>query len=138
MDTRHKIITPEQAIERAAQLRSSAVPYKVVSGHFDILQGSIVRRASSLAASNSKIFAIVSDPDHAVTTSAARLELAASLRVIDYVVHCVTDPGNLVQQLLPAEWIREEVAHLASTERLIRHVLERHGRLVATAQERSH
>jgi bifunctional ADP-heptose synthase (sugar kinase/adenylyltransferase) len=139
MDTRRKILTPSQAIACAAELRANAIPFKVISGHFDILQADLVRRLTALASPNFRIFAVVSDPEHPVTTAAARLELAASLRVIDYVVHCVANPADLVQKLQPAEWIREEAAHLAGTERLIQCVLERHGRLAAAGtRERSH
>jgi bifunctional ADP-heptose synthase (sugar kinase/adenylyltransferase) len=128
MDTRHKILTPERALEVAAQLRLEGKPFQVLSGYFDVLQPAIVRSVAAQSQPGAALFALVSDPPQPVMTHAARVELAASLRLIDYVVSAPLDSVQFIARLAPDVWIREEDAHARSTERLIQHVFERHDR----------
>lgn len=126
MDTRLKIVTLDRAVELAAALRADGRRLRIVSGYFDILQPAIVRAVEQLAGPGIALLALVLDPPRPVTSSNARAELAAALRVIDYVLSSDSDPAGVVERLQPAEWIRQESAHAASTERLIEHVVQRH------------
>lgn len=123
MDTRGKILPPDQFI---AVVRD---PFVAVSGYFDVLQPSTIRDLQGAVRDGEKLLAIVLDPPSpSVLSSAARTELAASLRVIDYVVHLPDDPSPFILGIEPIRYIRQEERHLGSTGRLIGHVWERHGR----------
>jgi hypothetical protein len=124
MDTRRKIVTPELALQSSAHLRAQ-FPITLVVGHFDVLQPALLRRLEALS---KPVFALVLDPPNALLPSAARIELAASLRMIDYVIHWAGDSEEFVASLAPNACLHEEAAHSESTERLIQHVFERHGR----------
>ncbi len=126
MDTREKILPAGAAIEKALELRRRGKNVKVIAGFFDVLQPAMVRAVQAQAAPGTSLFAIVGDPENAVTSRAARIESAASLRVIDYVVHWSGDPEELVRSMQPNEFIRSERAHIESTEGLKRRVHEKH------------
>ncbi len=125
MNTRDKILTPEQAIECA-----KTVAANLVIGRFDVLRSSTVARLTALARPNTRLFAIVLNDPSALLTLRARAELAAALRVIDYVIPVETDPADLIAGLInvsaPGEVFDETSAHLRATHELIDHVRERH------------
>jgi hypothetical protein len=79
MDTREKIIDATQAAAIAA---SGAT---VVSGYFDPLVASHAERLSALKPNGQKLLVLIATPDNAILPAAARAELVAGLRAVDYV-----------------------------------------------------
>ena len=126
MDTRSKILTLENALTVAASLRDDGTPFRVVTGYFDVLQPALLPLLQR-AAERSRLFAVVLNPANALLPAGARAELAAALRVIDYVIPWPGDPAELVAAMQPGAWVRAESEHAQSAERLIEHVFERHG-----------
>jgi bifunctional ADP-heptose synthase (sugar kinase/adenylyltransferase) len=121
LNTRDKVLTREQAIECA-----KTVSANVVIGRFDVLRASTVARLAALARADARLFAIVLDDPSALLTLRARAELAAALRVIDYVIPLESDPADLIAAMTPGELFDESSAHLQATHQLIDHVRERH------------
>ena len=79
VDTRSKIIDAAQAASIAA---SGAT---VVSGYFDPLVASHAERLASLKTDGAKLLVLIATPDNAILPAAARAELVAGLRAVDYV-----------------------------------------------------
>jgi hypothetical protein len=79
LDTRKKIIDASQAATLAA---SGAT---VVSGYFDPLIASHAERLASLKADGTKLLVLIATPSNAILPAAARAELVAGLRTVDYV-----------------------------------------------------
>ena len=79
MDTRKKIIDAAQAAGIAA---SGAI---VVSGYFDPLIASHAERLAKLKPADSKLLVLIATPPNAIIPAAARAELVAGLRSVDYV-----------------------------------------------------
>ncbi len=121
MNTRDKILTPEQAIECA-----KTVAANLVIGRFDVLRSSTVARLTALARPNTRLFAIVLNDPSALLTLRARAELAAALRVIDYVIPVEDTRADWIDAMTPGEVFDETNAHLRATHELIDHVRERH------------
>jgi hypothetical protein len=130
MDTRAKILTAGEALGLAGDLHARRQPFALVRGYFDVLQPSLVRQLAQHRSENAAepIFALVLNPPAPLLSAGARAELAAALRVIDYVIPWDGDADQLAASLAPQTCISEEAAHAESTERLIQHVWERHGR----------
>ena len=126
MDTREKIITAESALAIAEDFEQRQISFKIVTGYFDVLQPAMLRRLQEYAREDTRLFAVVLHLEEALLSDAARAELAAGLRVIDYVIPSPRDPSNLLAAMQPERLIREEPAHRDSTEQLIEHVFERH------------
>lgn len=144
MDTRAKILSVADAVEMARKLRDAGGRVVVVLGYFDVLQPEMIRAVESCASPGTHLFAMVGDPPVAITSRAARVESAAALRVIDYVVSCSGEPegmfgenmfgGNVVRDMQPHEIVRHERLHAESTARLQQRVMERHSVPVAGRQ----
>ena len=118
MDTRTKIID----IERAAAIEG---PVKLVAGHFDVLTPQLQARLSELKDA-ATLLAAVTDPPEPLLSSRARVELAASLTAVDFVV--ALDGVSLddaIRRIRPAQVVREEEADLQRARNLIEHVLRR-------------
>ena len=79
MDTRAKIVDAAQAARIAA---SGAT---VVSGYFDPLVASHAERLAQLKPTGAPLLVLIATPDHAILPAAARAELVAGLRAVDYV-----------------------------------------------------
>jgi hypothetical protein len=79
MDTREKIIDAAQAASIAA---SGAT---VVSGYFDPLIASQAERLASLKTGDKKLLVLIATPDDPILPAAARAELVAGLKAVDYV-----------------------------------------------------
>jgi hypothetical protein len=79
VDTREKIIDTTQAADIAA---SGAT---VVSGYFDPLIASHAERLASLKPAGQKLLVLIATPPNAILPAAARAELVAALRSVDYV-----------------------------------------------------
>jgi hypothetical protein len=79
MDTREKIVDAAQAASIAA---SGAT---VVSGYFDPLIASQAERLASLKTTGHKLLVLIATPDNPILPAAARAELVAGLKAVDYV-----------------------------------------------------
>ncbi len=121
MDTRGKILTPEQAVKCARSVSAN-----LIVGCFDVLQASTIGRLTSMARPEARLFAIVLHDPAAVLSLQARAELAAALRVIDYVIPLQNDPAELIAAIAPRELFRENDNHREAASRLIAHVRSRH------------
>jgi bifunctional ADP-heptose synthase (sugar kinase/adenylyltransferase) len=119
LDTRDKILTLEAAC-------SLAGPLTIVSGTFDVLRA---EHARELAAARQKtpgntLLAVVRPPLAPVLPGRARAEMAAALRVVDYVVIARDDQDLLeLSRTLPdAERVCLEAADARRIRWLREHV----------------
>jgi hypothetical protein len=97
MDTRKKIIDATQAARIAADGATT------VSGYFDPLVASHAERLASLKTNGTKLLVLIATPDNAILPAAARAELVASLRAVDYV-------SELADGLIPQIHLEREDA----------------------------
>lgn len=121
MDSREKIVTAEEALERARAARQRGARVTVVHGYFDPLLEEHARRLSELAAPGGWLAAVVMEPPAPILPARARAELVAGLRVVDCVV--VGDA---------AEWdadavVDERAEDKRRTEQFVAHVRARAG-----------
>jgi bifunctional ADP-heptose synthase (sugar kinase/adenylyltransferase) len=123
MDTRTKILSLETA-------RSLRVPRLVmVTGYFDLPRAAHVRELEAIRQRRGAgtLMAVVLPWEDAFLSQRARAEMAAALRVIDYVV--AIDNGDLealVGALGPTEVARLEASDARRNRELIEHVHRRH------------
>ncbi len=122
MDTRSKILT----LEEARSLRFPALV--VVTGYFDLLRADHARELEVVRQrAAGPLLAVVLPWEEAYMSQRARAEMAAALRVVDYVVAPdVGDAAALVAALCPAEVVRLEAADQRRNRELIEHVHRRH------------
>lgn len=85
MDTRTKIIDAAKAASIAAGGAT------VVSGYFDPLIVSHADRLASLKTNGAKLLVLIATPENAILPAAARAELVAGLRAVDYVAEAARD-----------------------------------------------
>jgi len=139
MDTRRKILTHAQALETARALRETGSSIALISGYFDVLHPSLIRQLLEQIAGmpRSCVLALILHPPEPLLTAQARVELAAALQVIDYVIDS-TQAADFVISLAPDRHIRAQEDHLAIREQLIEHVLARHGHSQSAAGRQSH
>ena len=109
LDTRKKIVDAGQAASIAA---SGAT---VVSGYFDPLVASHAERLASLK-TGERLLVLIATPDNAILPAAARAELVAGLRAVDYV-------AELADGLTPQIHLEQEDAERFSG--LLKHVQAR-------------
>jgi hypothetical protein len=109
LDTREKIIDAAQAARIAANGAT------VVSGYFDPLLASHAERLSELK-TTAKLLVLIATPRNAILPAAARAELVASLRAVDYV-------SELTDSLTPHIRLEPEDAHRFAA--LLKHVQSR-------------
>src|SRR5262245_26968774 len=84
MDTRAKIVDLERATEIAADLRRRGARVRLALSHFDVLTPGLLRRLAAFE-NGEPLLAAVLDPAAPLLAPRARAELAAGLRMIDYV-----------------------------------------------------
>ena len=126
IDTRRKIVTPAYAVETALDLRRRGTPVTAVIGLFDVLQGELVSRTSALAGAGVLMVLVVDDAD-AIVPLAARSELAAALRGVDYVVP-IADAPALIALMHPARVVDYTQEDGAARSKLIANVRRKHGK----------
>ena len=118
MDTRNKILS----LAAAAGLSE---PLLLVTGIFDVLRS---EHAAELAevrnrTAGARLMVVVLSHPAGVLPAAARAELVAALRVVDYVVIADRDHVDaLLHRLQPVEIVRREAAEAGRTQRLIDNV----------------
>ena len=124
MDTRRKILSP------AAALSLDGAHLIVVTGYFDVLRadhardlGQIREWAQVALGPSGGLLAIVLPLADAVLPAAARAEMVAALRVVDYVVTAESgDPERLIEGLKPADLVRLEASDRRRRRELSEHV----------------
>ncbi|HCC55901.1 MAG TPA: hypothetical protein DEQ47_01315 [Solibacterales bacterium] len=126
IDTRRKIVTPAYAVETALDLRRRGTPVTAAIGLFDVLQGEPVSRTSGLAGAGVLMVLVVDDAD-AIVPLAARAELAAALRGVDYVVP-IADAPALIALMHPARVVDYTQDDRAARAKLIANVRRKHGK----------
>jgi len=122
MDTRSKILTPEAA--RALQVPSLAV----ATGYFDVLRVDHDRELTALHRRTGAValLAVVLPWERALLSLRARCEMAAALRMVDYVVSIdEPDLSGLAGALQPVEILRLEAAEARRARELAGHVRRR-------------
>ena len=126
MDTRDKIIALERAVEITAELRGQGAKPRVVTGYFDVLLASHVRRLRKARNASDRLLVMVLDPPAPVLPARARAELVAALGVVDYVIPAGKHKAEeLLRHFDAGEIVREESADLTRARALAEHV---HGR----------
>ncbi len=118
MDTRNKILSADAA-PRAAT---------VVTGTFDVIRAADARELAAIHARaiERPLVVVILPLADALLPQRARAELAAGLRVVDYVL--ITDdehPDALLASLQPAELVRLEAVHADRKRQLMEHVHRR-------------
>jgi hypothetical protein len=120
VDTRTKIVS-------AAALRGLGKPALAVAGYFDVLRAEHVRKLHELkeTAGGRALAAIVLPCADALLPQQARAELAAGLRIIDYVVLWDARETPLAEALRPVEVIDFGPDDLRIAHKLREHVRHR-------------
>ncbi len=131
MDTRAKIISLEQAVERAARWRAEGRPLVVAACCFDVLQASHARFLGQLRADGSALLVAVYDDAvlcrlrrqaRPVLPEQARAQLVAALAVVDHVlIWPQPSLDGLLECLHP-----DRVEHVSDERNIIGEVLDRH------------
>ena len=120
MDTRNKILTLDAA------LRLPRGEFTLAAGYFDALRAA---HAGHLAGLPRPLLAIVLPRTDELLPPRARAEMAAALRMIDYVVIAeIKDLDALVEALAPRELVRLETRDAVLVQQLIEHVHRRQTR----------
>jgi bifunctional ADP-heptose synthase (sugar kinase/adenylyltransferase) len=126
VDTRTKILTPA-----AAAALQPARPLLLVTGYFDILRAETARdlaEARRRSGAQSVVVAVLPLAGEMVP-QAARAEMVAALRVVDYVLLAENeDRESLAAALQPVEIVGLEEAEACRTRQLIEHVHSRQSR----------
>jgi hypothetical protein len=107
MDTRKKIVDASQAA------RLIAAGATAVSGYFDPLIATHAERLTQLKSPDAKLLVLIATPANSILPAAARAELVAGLRAVDYV-------SELTDGLVPT--IRLEQEDAQRYQALLRHV----------------
>jgi glycerol-3-phosphate cytidylyltransferase-like family protein len=118
VDTRRKILT----LAAAEGLRR---PLVLVTGTFDILRAGHVRELADVRerTPGATLLAVVLPSPAAALDQRARAEMAAALRMVDYVVSAdYGDVERLILKLEPAEVVRLESSHARLYAQLTEHV----------------
>jgi len=121
MDTRSKILTPAAA-------RLLPAPLAVATGYFEIPRAELVRELREVRerAAEAALVAVVLPLANGAQDQRARAQLAAGLRMVDYVVVAdERDPGALIDSLGPAAIVRLEEAEARRARELREHVRSR-------------
>lgn len=124
MDTRSKIITPEDACALARGGKAATL----VTGPFDVLLAAHVRelRRARDSMPDGILLVAVGTPDQPVLSARARAEMVAALAMVDYVVSLESQQmESLVAAFPPERIVRLEAAHEQRMRELIQHVQRR-------------
>ena len=123
LDTRPKIVTIDQARALAAETGSPRIAFVT---HMEVLRASHVRRLDELARGRAgKLFVVLTDPELPLTPLAARAEVAAALRVVDYVVPAPEGPGPALAAIQADLTVDDEGEDRERTRLLVEHVRSR-------------
>jgi hypothetical protein len=118
-DTRHKIIT----LDHARTLAPAAIAFVT---HMEVLGAGHVRKLEELAAGKQgKLFIVLTDPESPLVPMEARAEVAAALRVVDYVIPSPQGAGPVLAAIKPALTVADEEEDRGRTRLLVEHVRSR-------------
>ena len=117
MDTRTKIVSPEEFARQVGEWQAEGTAVAVVAGSFDPLLASHARLAQQARPAEGKLAVIVTEPADPILESRARAELAASLQAIDLVT-----TGAVEGLAATVDW---DETHAAISTEFVRHVLDR-------------
>jgi bifunctional ADP-heptose synthase (sugar kinase/adenylyltransferase) len=112
LDTRQKILTPDQAL---AAWKGCCV----FLAYFDILTVGLIRR---IAEAGRPVVAVVLDPPNPVLSARTRAELAAALASVAAVVPVPADLPRFLEALEPDKIVHWESEDAQRTANLIEHV----------------
>jgi len=119
MDTRHKILT----LEEARLLPPPAVAFVT---HLEVLRAAHVQKLQGLADANpGTLLVVLTDPASPLVPLQARAELAAALRVVDYVVPSPEGAEPVLSAVHAALVVHDEEEDIERTRLLIEHVRRR-------------
>jgi len=124
VDTRTKIISPEQACALARGDRPAAL----VTGQFDVLLAAHVRELGRVRESlpGGVLLVALAAPARPLLDVRARAEMVAALAAVDYVVSLEDrQMEGLVAAFPPERVVRLEAAHEQRMRELIQHVHRR-------------
>ena len=125
-DTRPKIITLAQARAAAAEQHLAGSPPVAFVTHMEVLRAAHVLALEELAAASSgKLFLILTDPEAPLSPLQSRAEVAAALRVVDYIVPSPEGAGPALEAIRPGITIQDEEEDRRRTRQLIEHVRSR-------------
>ena len=127
LDTRHKIVTPAHAIETALDLRRRGTPVTVLIGLFDVLHAEAVQRVAALPLHQGVLIVLVPEDPEAIVPLTARVELAAALRGVDFVVP-TGDTRALIDLLHAVRVVDYSQDDRAARTSLIANVRRKHGK----------
>jgi hypothetical protein len=116
LDTRLKILSPEQAL---AALKGCTA----FVAYFDIVSVPLLRR---LAEVGRPVVAVVLDPPNPVLAARTRAELAAALACVEAVVPLEGDPASFLVELEPDNIVHWELEDAQRTSSLVEHVQSLH------------
>ncbi len=122
MDTRIKILSGPEVL--------GGEPLLVVTGYFDVLRAEHVRElaAAHQRAPHTRVLVVVVRGSEPLLPLAARAELVAALRMVDYVLIADDrDVDRLITTLQPAVLVRLESDDLRRVSRLKEHVQRQQG-----------
>jgi len=123
VDTRTKILTSAAALALVP-----ARPLLLATGHFDVLRAEHARdllQARERTGAGS-LLVVVLPLASEIVPQAARAEMVAALRMVDYVLPAESDDWeSLAGALQPVETVRLEEADARRTRQLIEHVHRR-------------
>ena len=124
MDTRTKIITPEEACALARSPKIAAL----ATGYFDVLLAAHIRELDRVRGSlpDALLLVALGAPEQPLLDARARAEMVAALAMVDYVVSLEDRQMESLLAAFPAERIvRLEAAHEQRMRELIQHVHRR-------------
>lgn len=114
MDTRSKILDSSEAIERLSGHDHASL--LIARGSFDILRAEHCRRLAQEKGESQKLLVLVAadeNPPRTVLDARTRAELAAALKVVDYVVILGEAGANkFISSLSPARVVEPEIPPL--------------------------
>lgn len=122
MDTRIKILSGPHILE--------GEPLAVVTGYFDVLRAGHVRdlAAVRVRAPHTRLLVVVVRGAEPLLPLAARAEMMAAVRMVDYVLTADdSDVEHLIKALRPVLLVRLESEDLRRVSRLKEHVQRQHG-----------
>ena len=115
MDTRNKILTLAQIPKRG----------KVVTGYFDLLRVQHARdlECVCLRPPHAPLIVLILQEPGELLNQHARAEMAAAMRMVDYVLIANSeDLDGILERLEPREIVRLEATDLRRTRCLVEHV----------------
>ena len=126
LDTRHKILNIGDAATRIRELQQSGQPVVAFVSHLEVLRAAQVRKLEQVApGAPGKLMVIITEPASPLVTLQARSEVAAGLRVVDYVVPAPDGAAAALAAIDPGSRIDDEEEDRGRTRQLIEHVRSR-------------